>query len=127
MHARINHHDVIELIRQILFGRFAQMIDRLAHCPMFGGHHDLALHQTTSGIFRIGQRLFNRRAVDIFQRAQNRFGLRVFKVLDQVNNIIAVHVAHSIRQDLRRQDRDDFLADGFIKFRQDFPVKLAVI
>jgi len=124
---RIDHDNVIELVRQVFLGRGAQVINRLAHGPVFGGHHDFALHQTTSGIFGIGQRLFDSDPVRIFQGPQNGLGLRILKVFDQIDNIIAVHVAHGVRQHLGRQNRNDFLADRFVELRQNLAIELAVI
>ena len=118
---------MIELIRQVFFGGGAQVVDHLAHRPMLRCHHDLALHQTTGRVFRIVQRLLNRDPVGIFQGTQNGFGLRILKVFDEVDNIIAVHVAYSIRQHFGRQNGNDFVADRFVELRQDFTIKLTVI
>ena len=123
----VYHHDVIELIRQIVFGRAAQMINRLPHRPMLWCRHHLALHQATGGIFRPGQGLLNRDAVCVFQHVQNGFLLVVFEVFNQIDNIVTVQLAHRLGQHLRGQNAEHFLAHRIVKFRQDLAIEFAVI
>ena len=121
--ARVDHDDVIELIWQVFFLGGAQMVDGLAHRPMLGRHHNLALHQTTGGVFWPVQRLFNGDPVGFLQRVEDGFLLRVFQIFDQVDDIIAVQLTHRLGQNLRRQDGDDFLADRLVEFRQNLAVE----
>ena len=103
------------------------MVYRLAYGPMFGGHHDLALHQTTSRIFGICQCLFNGYPVGVFQCTQDRRGLCILEIFDQVNDIVAVHVPYGIRKHFRRQNADHFFPDRFVEFRQNLTVELPVV
>ena len=94
---------------------------------MLGRHHHLALHQPPGRPLGIGQRLLDRGAVQLVQRVQNRFLLRLFQVLDQVDHIVAVQLAHRLGQDMRRQDGDHLLADALVQLRQDLAVAFAII
>lgn len=53
--------------------------------------------------------------------------LAVVHVLDQIDHVVAVEVTHRLRQHLRCQHRDHFVADALIQFRQDVAVELAII
>jgi hypothetical protein len=92
---------VIELVRQLV--GLAQEIDRLAHRPVLGCHHGLALHQAPGGVFRIGHRLFDRHPVGILQRPEDHFLLRRIQVLQDIDHVVGLKVAHRLGHHLARQ------------------------
>ena len=125
MAARIDQNDVIELVGQPFLA--AQKVDGLAHSPVFGGGHHLGLHEAAGRIFGIGQRLLDGGTVGFVQRRQNRLLLGRLHVLDQVDDIVAVHLAHGLGQHLMGQLLDDLVANGLVDLGQDLAVDLAFI
>ena len=116
---------MIELVRQPL-GR-TQEINRIAHRPMFGGHHHLTLHQATRRKFWIGQRLFDSNAVWFRQGFKNGGFLPVFKVLEKIDNLITFQIAHSFDQNIRAQRCNHFLTNALIELGENVTLKLSPI
>ena len=53
--------------------------------------------------------------------------LRIVQVFDQIHNIVGIHLAHSFGQRFRTQHGNHVFAQALFEFRQDFPIKLAII
>ncbi len=94
---------------------------------MFGRHDHLALHQAPGGEFGIAQRLSHRRRVTGFQRVEDRVLLVAFQILDQVDDVVGVQLAHGIGQDRGRQRGKDLFAQRLVEFGQDLAVEFAVV
>ncbi len=125
LHPRIDENDVIELVGQILLG--AHEVDGRAHREMLRHRDDLALHHPAGGFLRIAQRLLDGDPVRRLERLEDLFLLRLLQILDQVDDIVAVQIAHGVAQHVGRQQTDDLLADRFLKLRQDLPVEIEVV
>ena len=117
MQPRINNHDVVELIGQVIFRSCAQVVYHLANSPELWSHDNFSLHQATGRVFGVAERLLYRRAVCIFQSVQNGFLLVILKIFDQINDVVAVHITNGLRQNMWLQDRNNFLADAVVEFR----------
>jgi hypothetical protein len=112
---------VVELLGQVgLVG--AQVVDHLAHGPVLGRVHDLALHQAPGGFLRIGQRLLHRRPVPVVEPLEDRGGLLVLEVLEDVDEVVGIELAHRLHDLLGRQELDDLLAQAPVELRQDLAV-----
>ena len=89
--ARIDKDHVIELVGKVVAG--PQVVDRLAHRPVLGRGHDLALHEAPGGVFGIGQRLLDRGPLGQRQRVEKRLLLGLLEILDQVARLVRRAVA----------------------------------
>ena len=123
--ARIDQHHVIKLFRQVIIG--AHEINGLPYSPMLGRHDNLALHEATGRVLGVGQRLFGGDTLRVLKRVKDGLLLGLFEVFQQVDNIVAFHVTHSVGQNVGAQDADHLFADGLIQFRQDVAVEFLVI
>ncbi len=124
---RVDQSDVVELLRQVVLRHPAQMVDRLAHGPVFRRHHQLALHQPAGGVFRVAQRQSHGVPVGLAERAEDRGLLMLLEILDQVDDVVAVQLAHGVGQHFGMQDADDLLADRLVELRQDVAVELLAV
>jgi hypothetical protein len=121
LQARIGQDHVVELLGQVgLVG--AQVVDHLAHGPVLGRVHDLALHQAPGGFLRIGQRLLHRRPVPVVEPLEDRGRLLVLEVLEDVHEVVGIELAHRLHDLLGRQELDDLLAQAPVQLRQDLAV-----
>jgi hypothetical protein len=120
LHPRVNQDHMVELIGQA-FCR-PQMVNRVAHRPMFGGHHHLALHQPPGGPFGIGQRLLYRDPVGNRKRAKYLFLPFRFKILKDINDIIGVERTNRLSHHGIGQGVNHLFADRPIQFRQHIAI-----
>jgi hypothetical protein len=120
--ARVDQDDVIELVGQP-FDR-AQVVDGLADRPVLRHRHRFRLHQPAGGIFRPGHGAFDRGPVVAFQRLQDEGLVAVLQILQHVDDIVRIKLAHRVGQHVARQRLDHLLADRFVQLRQDLAVDL---
>ncbi len=124
-HGGVHENDVVELIGQILVG--AQVVDGLAHGPVLRHRDHLALHQASGGILGIAQRLFDRDPVHGRQRVEDRLLLRLFEILEKVDDIVRLEFADGLGEDLGGQAGDDVCAHAFVEFAEDLAVEFAAV
>ena len=87
--------------------------------------HDFHLHQAACGFLRIGERLFDNKAITGVQRIEDLILLGLIKVFNQINNIIRLKIAHRIGQFSRAERVNHFFTQVIAEFRQDIPVHSA--
>ena len=72
---------------------------------MLGRHHHLALHQPAGGVFVVLQRLLDRGAVDVVERAQDPLLLRRLHVLGEIDDVVGLELLHRRARGCRRAAR----------------------
>ncbi len=98
------------------------MIDGVAHGPVLRRGYNLALHEPSSGIFRIAERLLDRGTVDLIERFEDRFLLGFVKILENVDDIVRFKFADGFSQNLRLKRLDHLIANVVVDLRQDLAV-----
>ena len=117
---RIDDKDFPKIGRQILI--FAQIINHLAHRPMFGHGDQLPLHQAAGGFLWIGQRLFNGGAIIGRQRAENGALIILLHILNNGDGIVGIEFGGDIGHLFGGQTVDQGFADIIIQLSNNIGI-----
>ncbi len=114
----VHHEDFPEIRRQVTI--VAQIVDHLADRHMFGHRDQIALHQTTGGLLRIGQRAFDRRAIFRLHRIEDGLLIGLLHILDDRDGIVGVEFSGKVRDLLRLQRVEQVVAHIVVQLGQHF-------
>ena len=98
----------------------AQIVDQLTHGHMLGHRHKLALHDTASGFFGVGQRVFDDSAVFGVQLGKNGLLVLFLHILDDRDRVICIQLSSKPSNLCCGQGVNDILADIVIDLGQHF-------
>ena len=114
--------DLVEPVGQI--GRLAHVVDRLAHGPVRRHRDELGLHPAAGGIFRIQQAALQRLALGRRQLFEDLFLVLLVEALQKFDGVVGFQLANALRDRLRLQFLEDFLADGVVDLVQRREVEI---
>ena len=102
----------------------AHVVDGLAHGPVRGRGHHLAAHQAAGGVLVILQRGLDGDAVAVVEAFEDLGLLLFLKVLDEVDEVVGLHLLHGGGEDLAVEHLEDLVADAFFQFVEDIAVEI---
>ncbi len=112
----IDRVDFIEPVGQI--GRVAHVVDRLPDGPVRRHRDELGLHPPAGGVFRIKQAAFQRVALGLRQLFEDFLLVLLVEASEQFDGVVGFQFANALRDRLRFEFLEDFLADGVIDLVQ---------
>ncbi len=115
---RVDDKHFPELCGQLMM--VAQIVDELTHGHMLGHRHKLALHDTASGFFGVGQRVFDDGAVFGVQLGKNGLLVLFLHILDDRDRVIGIQLSSKPGNLRCGQGVNDILADIVIDLGQHF-------
>jgi hypothetical protein len=98
---------------------FAQEIDQVAHCEMFGESHEVAAHQSPGGLFGIGQRGFDRRAVFGLHFGENGLLVVLVEVFEHRDGIVGIEPLGDVGNSPGIEVLDKQFADMIVELGDD--------
>ena len=108
----IHRVDLVKPVRQI--GGVAHVVDRLAYGPVRRHRDELGLHPPACGIFRIKQAALQRLALGRRQLFEDLFLVLLVEAFEQFDRVVGFQFANALRDRLRFEFLEDFLADGIV-------------
>ena len=118
----IDDDHIVELLRQIL--GCAHEVDHLPNGPEGRRLDHLALHQPSGAFLGIGQRLCDGGTFGRLERIQHLALFAFAQILDQIDHIVGLELAHRLGQLGRGEDFQQLVTHPFLDFRQDGIVEL---
>ena len=114
--------DFVKPVGQI--GRVAHVVDRLANGPVRRHRDEFRLHPPAGGIFRIQQAALQRLALGRRQLFEDLFLVLFVEALEQFDGVVGFQFANALRDRLRLEFLEDFLADGVVDLVQRREVEI---
>jgi hypothetical protein len=111
---RADHVDFEEPLRNIL--GFAHVVDRLPDRPCRRHRDELGLHPPPGGLFRVVEAAGERGAFGDRKLVENLGLVFLGQVLEDVDRVIGVELAHALGDGLGFQFLEDLLAHGVVDF-----------
>ena len=108
----VDRIDFVEPVGQI--GRVAHVVDRLPHGPVRRHRDEFGLHPPAGGIFRIIQAALERVALRRRQFFEDFFLVLLVEAFEQFDGVVGFQFANALRDRLRFEFLEDFLADGVV-------------
>ena len=112
--ALVHHVDLIELVRQ--FRRFAHVVDGLADIPMRRNSDKFRLHTPAGRILRIFETASDRNAFGRRDLIENLGAFFCRQVLEDRYSVVGFDLAYPLRDRLRGQFIENFLAHHVVDF-----------
>ena len=110
----VDRVDFVKPVRQIR--RVAHVVDRLPRGPVRRHRDELGLHPPAGGIFRIQQAALERIALGRRQLFEDLFLVLFVETFQQFDGVVGFQFANALRDRLRFEFLEDFLADGVVDF-----------
>ena len=108
----IDRVDLVKAAGQI--GGVAHVVDGLANGPVRRHRDELRLHAPACGVLRIKQAALQRIALGGRQLFEDLFLVLLVEAFEQFDGVVGFQFAHTLRDRLRLQLLENFLADGIV-------------
>ena len=110
----VDRVDFVKTLRQLR--RVAHVVDRLSYGPVRRHRDEFGLHPPSGGIFRIFEAALERVALQRRQLFEDFLLVFLVHSLEQFDGVVGFQFANTLRDRLRLEFLEDFLADGIIDF-----------
>jgi hypothetical protein len=119
----IDHEYLVERLGQLL--RLAHEVDRLAHRPERRDGDELRLHQAAGAVLLVIEGPLKRDTLDRRQMPEDLGLIGVGEVLEDVDRIVRIEVAHALGDGFRLELLENFLADRVVDLGERREVEVA--